>query len=201
MTQNLMMSRQAVSKYWSDKKYAAMMIFVATDDYIAARCCILNALFPGFMLASQAIEKLLKSLIYLESGDEMDTCHDPFRLKEKLKALKDYGLDRFDDTLNKLHDHFQSRYPDNQTTGKGASSKELPEIDALWLELIEKLPVPDEAKYRIAFFSYLVDPNPYWKNDHWLIIENNALAPKFDFIKKKYQEIYKHLYPNKEIAF
>ncbi len=195
MTTNLTMSRQEVSKYWSDKQYAAMMIFVATSDYIAARCCILNALFPGFTLASQAIEELLKALIYLESGEEMENGHNPFGLKEKLKGLKNYDLDKYDDLLKKLYDHYQSRYHNNKTTGKGASSEELPDIDALWLELIEKLPVPDEAKYSIAFFSHLGDPNPFWNDNHWLRIENKALAPRMDSIKMEYQKIRKHLYP------
>jgi len=188
------MSRQEVSEYWSDKNYAGRMIFVATGDYIAARCCILNALFPGFVLASQAIEKLLKALIYLDGGGETKG-HNPFDLKEKLKGLKNYNLDKYDGTLKKLYDHYQSRYHDNKTTGQGASREELPELDALWLDLIEKLPVPDEAKYRIAFFNFLIDPNPYWRNDYWLKSENKALAPKMDSIKAKYQEIDKHLSP------
>jgi hypothetical protein len=190
------MSRQEVRDYWSNKKYASTMILAATNDYAAARCCIVNRLFPGFTLASQAIEKLLKALIFLSGGEEMDTCHDPFRLKEKLKGLKDYELDKYDDVFKKLYDHFQSRYPDNKTTGKGASSGELPEIDALWLELSERLPVPDEAKFRLAFFTELLDPNPYWRTDYWLKIENKALEPKMDSMKQRYEEIKMHLYPD-----
>jgi hypothetical protein len=67
---NLTMSKQDVDKYSPANQYA-MMIYVATSDYTAARCCILNTLFPGFMLASEAIEKLLKAFIFLESGGEM----------------------------------------------------------------------------------------------------------------------------------
>jgi HEPN domain len=192
---NLTMSNQEVTKYFSDHKYATLMIYGATADYTAARCCILNGLFRGFMLASEAIEKLLKALIYLESGEEMKSGHNVFALKEKLKQSRDYGLDRYDDQLNKLYDHYQSRYHDNPVTGKGATSAEFPVIDNLWLELIEKLPVPDEVKYQTAFFSQLADPNPFWRNDHWLRFENQALAPKFDSIKAKYLEIKRHLYP------
>ncbi|HET6842505.1 MAG TPA: hypothetical protein VFK06_12605 [Candidatus Angelobacter sp.] len=189
------MSEQDVAQYWFENKYAAMMIFKATSDYTAARCCILNALFSGFMLASQAIEKLLKAMIYLESHREMKSCHDPFSLKEQLKSLRDYDLDKYDFILKKLYDHYQSRYHDNKTTGAGASSTELPDIDALWLELIHKLPVPDEAKYRIAFFDFLFDPNPYWNNDYWLKAANSAIESKLPSMAVKYQEIQKHLYP------
>jgi hypothetical protein len=192
---SLTMSKQDVSKYSADNQYATMMIYVATNDYAAARCCILNGLFPGFMLASEAIEKLLKAAIFLESGEEMKSNHNAFALKEKLKQSKDYGLDKYDDQLNKLFDHYQSRYHDNPTTGKGASSEELPQIDALWLELMEKLPIPDEVKYMTAFFSHLANPNPFWRNDHWLKFENQALSPKLDSIRAKYLEIKRHLHP------
>jgi hypothetical protein len=145
------------------------------------------------MLASEAIEKLLKAAIFLESGEKMKSNHDASALKDKLKRLKDYDLDKYDDQLKKLYDHYQSRYHDNPTTGKGASSEELPHIDALWLELMEKLPIPDEVKYLTAFFSYLADPNPYWLNDHWLKLENQALAPKLNSIRAKYLEIRSHV--------
>ena len=56
--------------------------------------------------------------------------HDAFDLKKKLKRLKDYALDKYDDQLKKLYDHYQSRYHNNETMGKGASGAELPEIDA-----------------------------------------------------------------------
>jgi HEPN domain-containing protein len=194
MATTLTMSRQEVMKYWSDNKYAGMMIFAATDDYTAARCCIGNALFSGFILAAQAIEKLLKALIYLESGKGLKG-HNPFELKEKLKGLKDNHLDQYDDVLKKLHDHYQGRYYDNVTTGKGASSEELLEIDALWLELMEKMPVPDEAKYRTAFFSFLAEPNPHWHNDFWLKTGNAALAPQLISIIARYQQVKKHLHP------
>ena len=195
MATNLTMSRQDVMNYWSKNQYAAMMIFTATQDYIAARCCMLNALFPGFMLASQAIEKLLKALIYLESGEKMRTCHNPFDLKQKLKASKDYGLDKYDEVLKKLYDHYQSRYHDNKTTGRGASSEELRDIDALWLELIEKLPVPDEAKYRIAFFDFLFAPNPHWRTDYWLTTANMAVLSGKERIKAEYEKVRAQLYP------
>lgn len=191
----LTMTRQEVAGYFSERQYAGMRIYTATGDYTAARCCILNGLFSGFVLASEAIEKLLKAAIYLETGEEVMTGHDSFALKEKLKRARDYGLDGYDEILKKLYLHYQSRYHENH--GGGASSRELVEIDALWLELMEKLPIPDEAKYRTAFYSFIAEPNEFWRNDVWLTTNNQALAPKMDAIKTRYQEVFRHLYPSK----
>jgi len=60
---------------------------------------------------------------------------------------------------------------------------------------MEKLPMPDEVKYRTAFFSHLADPNPFWHNDHWLKFENKALALRLAFIEARYAEVKIHLYP------
>ena len=62
-----------------------MFLYDADQDYVAARCCILNGLFPGFMLASQAVEKFLKALFVFECKEKVKNIHDPFGLKECLK--------------------------------------------------------------------------------------------------------------------
>ena len=36
---------------------------IAADDYVAARCCILNGSFTGFVLGAQAAEKYLKACL------------------------------------------------------------------------------------------------------------------------------------------
>lgn len=172
----------------------------ASNDYIASRCCILNALFPGFILACQAIEKLLKAFIFLETTEQLKDGHNPFELKKKLQKIKNYGLSKFDDLLKKLYDHYQSRYYDNKISGKGASSSELKEIDELWVYLIELLPIPDEVKYRLSFFSELLEENSrkYWRFYEWATKNNQALAPKITKIKKRYREVEQHLYGNRK---
>ena len=132
-------------------KNAMTMFMTASSDYFACRCCILNGLSSGFRLASEAVEKLLKASIFLRTGTQSrlkgHDRHNPYRLKEELKSAHvDSTLDGYDPLLKKLHDHYQSRYPDNQTTGRGASGEELAEIDALFLYLVETLPMPDEVK-------------------------------------------------------
>ena len=195
----LKLSRKGVSDYCIKNQYATMMFGTASDDYVSARCCILNALFPGFGLACQAIEKILKAFIYLETGEESklkySDKHKPFELKEELKKVKDHGLDKYDDLLKILHEHYQSRYYENPTSGRGASSKELVEIDNLWVYLVEILPMPDEVKYRMKFFHDLCDADAriYWHDYEWLIQNNKALIPKLANIEKRYEEVKKQL--------
>ena len=185
-----MMTRDEHQKYCIKNKYALMFLYNADQDYVAARCCILNGLFPGFMLASQAVEKFLKALIVFE-GKTTKNIHDPFKLKECFKKVKDYDLDRYDSLLKKLSDHYKARYSDNKMDYKtnGASSEELVDIDNLWTSLKEKLPLPNEVKFRTLFFSDLFDESPYWKNKFWIREKNGSLSGRIQLWEKIYKEI------------
>ena len=57
------MTKEEVFKFFHEKQYAGMTLFVADHDYAAARCNILNGLSSGYVLACQAIEKTLKVFI------------------------------------------------------------------------------------------------------------------------------------------
>jgi HEPN domain-containing protein len=52
-----------------------MFWHVATQDYVAARCCISNAIFSGFAIAAQAVEKYLKAFLLYE-GEKRLGQHD-----------------------------------------------------------------------------------------------------------------------------
>jgi HEPN domain-containing protein len=199
----LTMTKPEVNHYARTNQYAMMMLLVAGSDYFASRCCILNMMSSGFRLASEAAEKLLKAYIFLETKEPTklkgNDRHDPYSLKEELQsALKarDTELDNFDGLLHKLFGHYQSRYPDNKGQGP-ASSEELPQIDELFIYLIEKLPMPDEVKYRSGFFTELCDSNArqFWRNYYWATERNSLLQTKMPMIEQRYKEVFEHLYP------
>jgi len=196
----LTLSRKDVQDYCLKNRYATMRIFEASDDYVAARCLILNAFSPGFVLACQAIEKILKAFIYLETREELKKGHNPFELKEKLKKTKDYELDKYDTLLCYLYDYYRRRYYEDRRLKRGASSKELYEIDDLWIYLIETLPMPDEVKYRMKFFSDLFDDDSriYWHSYEWIMQDNKALVLKIAGMEKRYKEVLQHLYSGRE---
>jgi hypothetical protein len=197
----LTLTREEVTQYARKNLYPMMMFGDAGFDYFACRCCVLNGLHPGFRLASEAVEKLLKAFIYLATGAKSklkgNDRHNPYRLKQELTAANpDPKLDTFDDLLKKLYDHYQSRYFDNPTTGRGASGGELDEIDDLFVYLIEALPMPDEVKYRGTFFAFLCDENArrYWRNYHWATERNHALQGRMGSIERTYHQVFEHLY-------
>lgn len=197
----LTMTREQFAEYARDNQYATMMLMGASLDYVACRCCILNKLHSGFRLASEAVEKLLKAFIFVATGAEPtlrgNARHNPYLLKQELIGVHpDHKLDSFDDLLRKLHDHFQGRYYDNPTTGEGASSDELDQIDDLFVYLMEALPMPDEVKYRCRFFDDLCDVElrGYWRNYHWATESNRALQGKMESIEHKYKQVFEHLY-------
>jgi hypothetical protein len=180
-----------------------MMFMSASDDYCACRCCILNMLSAGFRLASEAIEKMLKAFIYLQTGSptklKRNDKHTPYLLKQELgETYHDQRLDSFDLLLRRLFDHYQTRYFDNPRSGEGASSEELPQIDDLFIYLVQNLPMPDEVKYRSKFFADLFDSNArkYWRNHHWLVEQNLALHSKMKTMEDRYQHVLMHLYPS-----
>ena len=198
---NLTLTRQQVGEYASNNQYLMMMFATASEDYFACRCCILNMLSSGFRLASQAVEKMLKAHIFNATGQESrlrgQERHNPYLLKvESTAARPDKRLDDFDELLKKLYDHYQSRYYDSPTSGKGASSEELRDIDELFVYLVESLPMPDEVKYRSVFFAGLCDENArrYWRNHYWAIERNQALQGKMASIGSKYQEVLNHFH-------
>lgn len=67
----------SVNDYKNKKRYAFEMFESAAIDYVGSRCLILNEFSPGFGLFSQSIEKLLKAIIYLETGETIKG-HDPY---------------------------------------------------------------------------------------------------------------------------
>jgi len=200
---SLTLTRTDVQEFSRKNQYAMTMFMTAGCDYFACRCCLLNGLWSGFRLASEAVEKLLKASIFLRTGThsklkrlKRSDLHNPYRLKEELKSARaDPRLDGYDDLLRKLHDEYQKRYPDNEITGQGVSSQELAQIDALFLYLVEALPMPDKVKYRSAFFAFLCDEKARrCQNYHWAIAQNPLLQKKMPLFEAKYHQVEKHLY-------
>jgi len=181
-----------------------MIVMKATEEYAAARCCLLNFLFSGLLLAPQAVEKMLKGFLYF-NHIPVPKIHSTLTLKNKLKEKKDYKLDKYDYLFKRLDQHYQSRYPDNQNRSKTMFIKELEEIDVLWVELVEKLPIPDEVKYKSGTYTFLFDFTSNGKflgwtktmaSGVWIMKDNLALKPKLNMIKKRYLEVHNHLYPS-----
>jgi len=173
--------------YCRKNLYAMMMSWGACSDYVAARCCLLNGLFSGIPLSSHAVEKMLKSFIFLKTAAKTKLksrngdLHNPFLLKEDLKSTHpDSKLDSFDELLKKLFQHYQSRYYDNTNQRQSRSPRELPQIDELFVYLLNTLPIPDEVKYNTYFFQALCNPRlqDLLADRRWALQDNPALQSR-----------------------
>jgi hypothetical protein len=192
-------TRKDIRDYGDQHRYAQMMFCGAGDDYAAARCLAFNLMFSGFPLFSQSVEKFLKAIIFLETGQRSVLSgrdrHNPYALKQELQQTADYGLDKYDSILQKLYGHFQQRYFDNKDKSNGLGSNELDGFDELWMHLFERLSFPVEVKYRLQFPAMLFEQDilKYWPTyRHWVIYQNKAIAPKLDEMETTYLAVKKH---------
>ncbi len=195
----LSLSREEVMNFCRKNQSALLMFGQAGEDYISSRCLLLNNLLTGLTLSSQAIEKILKSFILLEDGVSTKLkgkdLHNPFKLKEELKNKRDYRLDKFDNLLKKLYGHYQSRYFDNKDSSKVKSTDELNDVDELWIYLIKIIPLPEEVKYRTSFFTTLFKDT--FNTAYFIRERNQAISNDLGEMKKKYFQVFNHLYPKK----
>jgi hypothetical protein len=143
------MDHEGHQDFLRKNKHAWQFAAKATDDYMLARLGLQNVLWSGFEVASQAIEKLLKSyLLYADHtllGDADNVrkavsreAQNRGRMTEKAHdVLAAYSLaaeqgltyePEMENRLIRINSHYASRYPD----GGGPTSKgtdELNEID------------------------------------------------------------------------
>lgn len=173
----------------------------AVEDYAAARCCILNGRFSGFVLAQQAVEKLLKAyLICSRPGtsrwvgkgpglspkvlDEVNSGHDLLAHARLVDC--DYPAMSIEhqhgDLLERLSRRFQAKYPDEPRQIGSTSGAELDELDELLVGLFLRLPIHANLRWRMGLFSAalpLVHPN-YYSDSHglaqWIATRNRPFA-------------------------
>jgi len=204
---NFTLTKDELAAFGSQNSYATMRFMEAGDDYVAARCLILNTLFPGFPLFSVSVEKMLKAMFYLETGTEVKfkkatDRHNPLLIKRELSKHRDFNLDKFDDLFARLYGHYQWRYYENKDKSRGMGTGELKEFDALWWELFENLQVPIEIKYRNKFTSSLfedVDHHYFDTYRYWCLQSNDAFLPHIEEMKAAYDAVTSYLYPPKPI--
>lgn len=200
---NKKLTREETRKFCHDNSYATLMLMGAEDAYVSARCLILNFLITrGLGLATEAIEKVLKAILFLKDKKIPPNIHDTFKLKELLKAENNFwnNLNQYDLLLQKLFGHYQHRYHDNKNASKNMSSDELSEIDNLWFFLWDNLPVPNEVKFTTSFFYWLFEKDNKdsvlsQKRKFFITEENDAFKKRRKELEIKYNMTIKQLYP------
>jgi HEPN domain-containing protein len=192
------MGMKEVLEFSRKHKTAVPLYSEAADNYVAARCCLLNGLFTGLRLASEAVEKLLKAHILLLNPSEnvKSFGHDIPRLAERLSELTGSPVSDSRQTLfARLKKHYDSRYPDNAVPFQTKSTGELREIDELVVELIEQTPLPEEVKFRTGLYVqlFITEEQPelaaWWTPPRWILSDNRALAPRLEGLRQRFREV------------
>ncbi|MGM9484887.1 hypothetical protein ACS5PN_27090 [Roseateles sp. NT4] len=154
---------------------------LAHHDYAGARCCFRNScVIPGFVLAQQATEKLLKAIVYERSGETRKlgagTAHDleawaneAVQVEPKLRTIQAHTA-----LLRLLTQAFDGKYADakNRPT-QDRSSEHLEQIDALIAELLRHTPA-------LPFFLHdfvlgVVQADFVWPPAAWAVHQNPAV--------------------------
>ncbi|SAL19053.1 HEPN domain-containing protein [Caballeronia telluris] len=131
----------------------------SAEDYGAARCCLLHGLFPGFVMAEQAVEKLIKAFLLTadptfkpKKGQGHNLAAFCARLIEKYPAI---SLDGFEPTIQLLQACYDGRYPDSAADPMPRATAELHNVDRLYMHLADQAPLAGDRKWSIGVFPHL----------------------------------------------
>jgi hypothetical protein len=161
---------------------STLFVRAAAEDYIAARCCLLNSLLSGLVLAEQAIEKILKAYIYLQDPSirlVSAELHSIELLATRVTAMFPQLTWPVEQSfLEKLTLYFNTKYPDAKSEHpRSRSTAELISLDILFIYLCVELPFNPDLKGRIGIYPWIGDPGPtnrIWRG--WLLPYNDALT-------------------------
>jgi HEPN domain len=113
----------------STYKAAVGFLELGTDDYVASRCCLLNGIFPGLRLGTEAVEKYLKAFI-LYRGDNTKYRQSIKDLAAAASNIEPaFSTVRFSHIIDRLETHYRHRYPDVSDFKHDARTDELAGID------------------------------------------------------------------------
>ena len=190
-------------EFGSANSEAGEFVQLATDDYVACRCCLLNGVLrPGLRLGSEAVEKYLKAIILYKEPGYPVIKYLHFLRKMSLKASKlEPSFNPFQDfgeTIDRLELHYSLRYPKVTEFPYSASTAELARIDELVLYLYYSLPIPEVPKFRMNGYFFEVccpwtPPLHFNPHKNWVERENATLQRVRNSLEERYRAMEKEL--------
>lgn len=177
---------------------ANQYVMPSVDDYLGARCLLLNNIFVGLQVAHEAVEKLMKAVLILEDT-ELPKLHSLEELTElllkkdsrKYKFLSDHK--KFIERLDK---HYGWRYYDGDITKRSQiqSPEDLKPFDVLWIAMHEQYTnfLPSAFRFRTYFYVYLFDEG-LKERTNWSEIlkeDNDAIQGKLYLWERGYKRIF-----------
>jgi len=176
----LLLNNEQIREFARKKQTAMLYLYQATEEYASSRCLLLNGLIPGLIFSAQAVEKFLKVFIMLKDPKykPKSSRHNLFQLFKRVKIyIGDGSWDKYDGLVKRLRGHYQSRYPDNTSISKIMSANEIHEIDELVMEIVMKLDMPDEVKYRAGVLVNIYESTKgsRFPTSKWITEQNKSI--------------------------
>jgi hypothetical protein len=209
---DLELSSKDIIQFCRTNNKIVSLYSIASNDYIAARCCFYNTLTEqSYVLACQAIEKILKAtLLCLNPNENIRKFnnHKLIPLINKIESLGNYNLQKHSKISSKLWETYEMfRYPDNKLEGVykrySYGGDDIDLIDSFFLELIELIKIPIEVKFRVGLYVSLyndtklktMSQKKYWATQkHWITYQNKTLVYKTEELNKKFLLVKNHLH-------
>jgi len=181
---------------------ATRLLYVATQDYSAARCLALNLLIPSLVMGAQAAEKFLKSYLLLvnPSRNVRGLNHSLSRLLDEVDShAPSLGFSRYRPLLERFERHYGTRYPDNANASTSMTTADIRELDEFIILLNENLPCPFNVRYRSGLYAAITFSLQHGAvitpTERWIKEGNAALAPLLPRIAADYHAVMTALYP------
>lgn len=177
-----------------------LWLYYAVQDYASARCLLLNGLSGGYILAQQAIEKLLKAYLTVAYPNQrsfigkkgirekvlpVTASHDLIahhRLAEESFPSLAIGSTE-NELLTNLSFCFHGKYPDEKTPLKFKTTAWREELDDLLVPWSLGLPVSEENRWKTGIYVCVWNDvigeqaNPPYIR--WIRENNHAFAKAF----------------------
>jgi hypothetical protein len=184
--------------YIKQHKKALQFLYTATDEYIGARCSLINGLItPGYVLSQQAIEKIIKSfiLVLLPNEDFLKEkkyrpLHDLTPLLATLQATTPIDLSPFNNLCFQLSKAYPFlRYPENpHIVDSGIyslSTAIIDQVDEMFLFIHEHMPIPGKVRSRIGPLSIMLSSTTSSARE-WFIRSNQAYIKRMNYFNQPY---------------
>lgn len=178
-----------------------MWLHHAIQDYASARCLLLHGLFGGFVLAQQALEKLLKAYLAIahpghdqfiggkralaERVLDVSPSHD---LVAHLNLAERYfpqlALNQGQrELITNLSYCFHSKYPDTETPLKSKTTAWLHELDRIFVSWSLAVPLSDDVRWRtglhVCVWNDVIGDQASPPYVRWIRDHNQAFAEVF----------------------
>jgi len=170
------------------------------EDYIAARCCLINGLMSSYTLASFAVEKILKYCLVLKGMDisEVEKIgHDLQDLSIGSAIFRGDDFRIHSDFIVNLNNVYQAfRYPNKPGKFlahhriKLNTSNDLSKLDDLIIYLIKGLPSPCPYFYisRIMQVIFSSSVNKVYSLKRWFAERNEAFKRNSFELEKRFND-------------